>query len=854
MSQPPRTEYGRLEDLWRSAPPPGSRTRTIPLSRPGTPPAGMSRPRVRAPRRRFGPLVVELLLAVLVCAGVAVAMGWDVASRLGRAIPGTGEGAYPQLWSLGWAGHALKPGSGVPLRDVFDANAFHPAPLSFAFADHLLGYGPLTWFFTGPSGLVTAYGVLFVAAPAIASLGGYVLARQLGAHPVGATVAAAAIAYAPWRAGQLENLHVLAAGPILIALAMLARGHGFTMSGRRTPPRPLWALLGWLVAAWQLTVGIEVNLPLLTVLALAAALTLLVGPLRWLAGRRRRRRAQRRRVADPYADEDATGPQDQQAPAVRTRRRVLLGFADLAGVAVLVAALALMAYPFLRLDSTDPQALAAARTAAQVTSVSPEFLGLVAPPTTDGTWSRLADTENLVQGPNELRLLPGVLLLELALMGLLLSSWRWWWRALLALAAAAFAALSLGTRFPDAYFPGPDAPFDLLRRDVPGWIADTTPARLVVFTTLALALLAAGAVSRLCGRDDVPRGRPTFLRSLGLLALLVLPALVVVEGWSRIPVTAPPPVPVALARAAAPTIVLPSATTTDGRAMFWSAQRGFPALGNGQGTITPSSLIAMRDALKNFPDAASVSYLRTAGFRSVVVLRNPDGTLPGQPAVPPGGTVPAPQPTPGVPAPGDAGAPAPGVTPTGPPTAPDGSTPEGTGPDGTTPDGGLPDGSPPNGNTPDGSGPQGSAGDDAAVPAVAAAVAPARALAAPRSGPMVLPVQATPPPKGPPPTGTGQPGDPGQPGATTSPGDPTQPGSTAAPGDPGNPGQPGGTGQPDGSGLPGDPAAPGQPGGTGQPGQPGVPGQPGAAIPVDPATLGLIVEDLGDAVLYTLTG
>jgi hypothetical protein len=61
--------------------------------------------------------------------------------------------------------------------------------------------------------------------------------------------------------------------------------------------------------------------------------------------------------------------------------------------------------------------------------------------------------------------------------------------------------------------------------------------------------------------------------------------------------------------------------------MLWSAE-GFPQIANGSASYTPPQLEELRSATAGFPDAASVDYLRTRGFRSVVVHR---AALPGTP-------------------------------------------------------------------------------------------------------------------------------------------------------------------------------------------------------------------------------
>jgi hypothetical protein len=296
-----------------------------------------------------------------------------------------------------------------------------------------------------------------------------------------------------------------------------------------------------------------------------------------------------------------------------------------------------MAQPYLDVDAADRAAVTASR--ADVTRLSPTPFGLLTPPGVDGVWSRLwsAVTNDALPGlGDDVRWLPGVLVLVLAVLGVLLSSWRWWWRAVLLLAGAGCAVLALGVRFPVDVYQG-KTPFELLR-DLPGWEAYRAPGHFAVFGTLAAALLAAGAVSRLAGwrpgheegAGPEYRGRRRGRRVLRVALLAFLPVVVLLEGWVRIPLMPVPAAPAALARASAPVVVLPSTWTGDARVMFASIDPGlplgaFPAVANGQNGVVPSGLRVLRHQLSAFPDAASVAYLRAEGFRSVVVLR-------GQPA------------------------------------------------------------------------------------------------------------------------------------------------------------------------------------------------------------------------------
>jgi hypothetical protein len=569
-------------------------------------------PDTRTTRRAIA-VLGELLLATLFSMAAAIGMGWQVLRAPAKALPGDGADPFIEIWSLAWSGHALHPGSGVRLAQLFDGNAFYPADYSLAFTDSLLGYGPITWLFHGTAGLVIAYNLLFVFTPALAGLGGYALARQLGAHPVGAAVAAASFAYAPWHIGQFSHEHVLSTGPLAISLAMLARGHGLNMAGRRPPIRPFWALLGWLVGAWQLTIGFANGLPFAYLLAVIGVLVLLIAPARLIRARRR--------SADDQADGEE-GDQDGDQDGARWPPRLgWLAAADVAGGAIFAVIGGLMAYPYLRVQAIDPEAVEAARGLRAVNRFSPSPLGLLRPPAMEGTWSWLTAGHTLIPGTNETRMLPGAILLVLAVVGLFVSTWRWWWRLVLAATALGIAAFAVGTRFPHALLFGHSTPFVLLWRHAPGWASDRTPGRLMVFVGLALAMLAAGAVSRLAGWGAFgARGRSIAARTA---VLALLPVLVALEGWAKVPLIDVPRMPAAVAAANGPMVVLPSIWTSESRVMYWTATRGFPTLANGQSGIRPSTLVEMRTQMKGFPDKRSVAYLRVNGFHSVAVLRAP---------------------------------------------------------------------------------------------------------------------------------------------------------------------------------------------------------------------------------------
>src|SRR5919107_1250311 len=146
----------------------------------------------------------------------------------------------------------------LPLH-LFQANTFWPLPDSLAFSDALVGYAPFGLIGSGTHAAVARYDVLFLGAYALCFAAAWLLARELGIGRIGAAVAGAAFAYAPWRLEQEGHMHVISSGGIALALFLLLRGY------RRGSGPTIVA--GWLVAAWQFSLGFTLGLPFAYLLA-----------------------------------------------------------------------------------------------------------------------------------------------------------------------------------------------------------------------------------------------------------------------------------------------------------------------------------------------------------------------------------------------------------------------------------------------------------------------------------------------------------------------------------------------------------------------------------------------------------
>jgi hypothetical protein len=528
----------------------------------------------------------EWTLAVLGSVALAVLMTWPALQYPAYTLPQDLHDPALVSWLLAWPGHILL----TDPAQLWHGNALFPERWSYAFTDSLLGYAPAGLVGEGPMAAVLRYNIVYVLAFALAFLGAYALVRQLGADPLGALVAGVAFAYAPWRLAQAGHLHVLSTGGIALALAMLARGHGWSLRYRFRPGRirPGWIVAGWLVAAWQVTLGFGIGLVFGYVLA-GISVGVVLG---WLVRRilRRRRHPVGRLLA-----------------------------ADLVGGAIFGSVAALMALPYLTVVDQHPHAQ---RGFGEVAQFSPPLRGFFTAPAESWLWgSPHQGARALLSWAPEMALLPGFGLLGLAVAGLVFSVWSVRARLLLAGAVVASVLLALGSQFADGTV------YRLLHDLLPGWNGLRTPGRLVIWTTLLLGVLAAGAVAALVARSRdlaVERGSPRPGPWLKLAALLPV-VLVLAEGLNTTPHPVVPPQPAALAEVDGPVLVLPSDQTTDQLVMLWSTDRFEPVVNGGSG-FTPASLAETRQITQTFPDQPSVSHLRSFGVATVVVLPSAAGT------------------------------------------------------------------------------------------------------------------------------------------------------------------------------------------------------------------------------------
>jgi hypothetical protein len=511
----------------------------------------------------------EVGLAAIGACLLAIVMTWPLIWHLGSTVPRDIGDPLAEAWQPAWGGHALLH---QPLH-YFDANRFWPTNYSLAFGDALIGYAPAGLIGTGPHAAMVRYDLLFIFAYALAFFGAYLLARELGLGPVGAVIAGAAFAYAPYRLEQDGHLQVISSGGIPLAAAFAVRGIRLRSHW--------WIFWAWIAAAWQLSIGWALGLPF----AYGIAGAVLIGVIAWLVRGR---------------------------PPV-PRRMIVAG---VAGAVVFTLFSYWIAHAYLYIGDNFP---ASRRSAHEVAAFSGPLKVFLTAPEENFVWgSATAGIRDTLTTWQEKTLFPGAVILILAIAGLWSSSLSKRWRIGLGIAAVGFAILSLGFREEGGLL----WPYRVLYEALPGWNGIRTPGRMATFTSLALALLAAA------GAEAVIRGlRQRRLPAWSAVAVTGVLALAIITEGRTIPFDpfdnqAEPEVPTPVASTAdisQPQLHLPALTAKENRAYQLGSTDGFPEMVNGRASTNPAIVLDLVKHMTTFPDAATVKELQDYGVRTVVL-------------------------------------------------------------------------------------------------------------------------------------------------------------------------------------------------------------------------------------------
>lgn len=510
--------------------------------------------------------VREILVVALGAVLLAVLTTWPLVLHMpSRIAPDLGD-PVRTAWQIAYVGHAMLHDP----RHLFDANAFYPHPLSLAFSDSLLGYGPAAFFGSGTVAALVRYNLLFLFAWSLCFVGAYLLGRELGLKRLGGTAAGIAFAYAPYRVTEAGHLHVISSGGIPLALFLLLRGY-------RRASRKL-VLAGWLVSAWQVSLGFTLGLQYCY---LIAALGLLVAICRWRGWM-------------------------QPIP-----RRLLA--VSLIGIVALGVVGAYQSRPYLKVADDYPTAK---RTIKEVENYSSHPAALLSASSENRVWGGVTSGMRAkVHSKNEDVFFPGGLILLLALIGVLAtrgSPYSLRLRLGMAFGVVVCSILAMGLGLTGAGYP-----YRLLFDYAPGWNGVRVPGRIFTTGTLFYALLA-GAGAQLLAAWVGSRARLRSMQAAPAVVGSILLVGLLGEGAGHL---AHPRVPQPVAAEAGlpgPRLDLPTDGTLDRVWQYFSTD-GFYDIPVGNSTFDIPAVDDLRGGMKGFPDEASVEKLRYYGIRTVVL-------------------------------------------------------------------------------------------------------------------------------------------------------------------------------------------------------------------------------------------
>jgi len=607
LPSPPRAPSGS------SAPAPGLGRRGDERRDLNSGPAGRARDGRWLPSPRLS--WVEILWVALAGVALAVITSWPLVLHMpSRIAPDLGD-PVRTAWEIAWVGHAMLHD---PLH-LFDSNAFYPHPLSLAFSDSLLGYGPTAFFGHGTVAALVRYNLLFLWAWSLCFVGAYLLGRELGLQRLAAGAAGIAFAYAPYRVTEAGHLHVISSGGLPLALFLLLRGY-------RRSSRGL-VLAGWLVSAWQVSLGFTLGLQYCYLLLILALLVL--GE--WWRGRLTPNAGDMsgpevsRDVSSDVDLEQTTGAasagerESARGPHVRGQlargplipRRLLA--VTLIGVAVLGVVTVYQSRPYLKVAEEYPTAK---RTLKEVKNYSSGPAALVSASSENRVWGSVTSGARAdVHSKNEDVFFPGGLILVLALIGLVGVGGSPYSRRLrigLAAGIVIVSVLAMGMGLTGAGYP-----YRLLYDYAPGWDGVRVPGRIFTLATLFYALLA-GAGAQWLIRITDPWSRRHAVRAAPALVGVVLLIGLLGEGAGRLGHPVVPQPARAEVGLPGPVLDLPTDGAYDRIWQYFSTD-GFYKIPIGNSTFDMPQVDDLRGGMSGFPDKASVEKLRYYKIRTVVL-------------------------------------------------------------------------------------------------------------------------------------------------------------------------------------------------------------------------------------------
>lgn len=144
---------------------------------------------------------------------ITIAATWPLVRGLGRDVAWDLGDSVLNTWILAWDCvqiRAILGGDFSRFATFFDANIFHPSPLTLAYSEHLIPQAlqifPVYLVSGNP---ILCYNLVFLSTFVLSGLGMYLLVRELTGNALAGFIAGLLFAFAPYRLPQSSHVQVL---------------------------------------------------------------------------------------------------------------------------------------------------------------------------------------------------------------------------------------------------------------------------------------------------------------------------------------------------------------------------------------------------------------------------------------------------------------------------------------------------------------------------------------------------------------------------------------------------------------------------------------------------------------------
>ncbi len=173
------------------------------------------------------PSALSPVRAAALYLAVALLFTWPLAAGLSRDIPWDLGDSLLNAWILAWDADRLLrfiAGDVDAIRNFWNANIFHPEPLTLAYSEHLFAQAiQMLPVYALTGNVILSYNLLFLSTFMLSGLGMFLFVRDITGSPRAGLAAGLIYAFAPYRVPQFSHLQVLSSQWMPLVLYGLRR-------------------------------------------------------------------------------------------------------------------------------------------------------------------------------------------------------------------------------------------------------------------------------------------------------------------------------------------------------------------------------------------------------------------------------------------------------------------------------------------------------------------------------------------------------------------------------------------------------------------------------------------------------